>query len=182
MVPAPRLTPTAATTPTSSPSTIASSPRANARARSPAPSRRATVAVVPYARKTDSPITSPRTLAAMPRPANAVVDRCPTIAESASTSNGSETKVANAGSASAKISRSARRSSEPTAISAEGLLPQGGEGERDRHQAHADQDVPVAQAHHVRNLRAGHVVGDQPQHAQQSDADEDRRHPAPRDR
>ncbi len=86
-----------------------SMPWARAARRSPAPSRRATLAVVPYARKTQRPTNVWSTTAAMPSPARAAVPRWPTIAASASRNSGSATSARNAGSASRQISRSSDR-------------------------------------------------------------------------
>ena len=68
--------------------------------------RRATLTVVPSARKMHSPTTVSSTAAAIPCPASSGVPRWPTIAASASRNSGSATSARNAGTASRRISRS----------------------------------------------------------------------------
>lgn len=77
--------------------------------RSPAPTRRATAAVVAYARKTKTLTAVVRRADATPRPASWAVPRWPTIALSAMTNRGSATSAPKAGTASAMISWSCRR-------------------------------------------------------------------------
>ena len=97
---------TVTTTPISTASQTPSTPCARAPFSSPAPTCRATLAVVPYARKMHSPTAVCSTTAAMPCPASSGVPRWPTIAASASRNSGSATSARNAGTASRRISRS----------------------------------------------------------------------------
>ena len=83
-----------------------STPRASAPAWSPAPTRRALTAVVPYARKMHIPTAVDSTTAAAPSPASGAVPRVATTAESASRKSGSATSAPSAGIASRAISRS----------------------------------------------------------------------------
>src|SRR6478735_4426409 len=137
-------------------------------------------------------------------------------AESAISSSGSVTSVANVGSARAKISRSRapyrrflRGRADITALSAtvvgrrrggsnlgrpqelspvwttytrvisDGPLPpEGRDPEGGGHAPHADQDVPVAEGSHERDLAPGDVEDDQPGHPEQADGDEGGRDPA----
>ena len=78
-------------------------PKLSARSGCPAPSDRATCAVVPYARKTDSPTSVPRITDAIPTPASCSVPRWPTIAASTSRNVGSASSAPSAGTASRRI-------------------------------------------------------------------------------
>lgn len=80
-----------------------------AEARSPAPTRRATAAVVAYARKTKTLTAVVSRAAATARPASCGVPRWPTMALSTITKSGSATSAPKAGTASEMISRSCRR-------------------------------------------------------------------------
>ena len=82
-----------------------STPAATASVTSPAPSRRATTLVVPYARNTNTPTAVRRIDEATPRAASDSVPRWPTIAESARRNRGSATRVRKAGIARRRISR-----------------------------------------------------------------------------
>ncbi len=95
--------------PRSSASQMPSMPCRMAAGRSPAPTRRATAAVVAYARKTKTLTAVVRRAEATPSPASWAVPRWPTMALSAITKSGSATSAPNAGTASATISRSCRR-------------------------------------------------------------------------
>jgi membrane associated rhomboid family serine protease len=55
--------------------------------------------------------------------------------------------------------------------------PLGGDDETDRDQAHADQQVPVAEVLHHRDVLSGHVEDDQPGKADQPARQHQRRHP-----
>ena len=99
----------ASTAPMNSASQVPANPSPMAPRRSPAPSRRPTMAVVPYARNTQRPTTVWTTVAATASAASGVVPRWPTTAVSARRNNGSLTRAANAGTASRSISRSSSR-------------------------------------------------------------------------
>ena len=99
---------TVVSTPMTTASQTPSMPWASAPRVSPAPMRRATEAVVPYARKMHNPTAVCTTAPAMPRPASSGVPRWPTIDASASRKSGSATSARNAGTASRRISRSGR--------------------------------------------------------------------------
>ena len=72
----------------------------------PAPIRRATAEVVPYARKIQTLTRVASAAAAAPKPASGAAPRCPTMAASASWKTGSAMSAPRAGTASRQISRS----------------------------------------------------------------------------
>jgi hypothetical protein len=76
---------------------------------SPAPSRRATAAVVAYARNTHRPTRADRAALATPRAPSAGSGMWPTMTESVSRKSGSATRAPNAGTASLRISLSCAR-------------------------------------------------------------------------
>src|SRR5690606_2603135 len=103
---APAHTRAASARPRPSASHVPSTPAASARVRSPRPTRRATLAVVAYARKMHSPTTVISRVEATVSPASGAVARGPTITGSGRPSGGLARGAPSEGSARARLRRS----------------------------------------------------------------------------